>query len=59
MGRGKFNVGDKVETVTGAEGKVTATDPARGIVAVKATNDSMSHGKGQEKVYRENEVRSR
>lgn len=54
----KFHVGQKVETVVGSTGKVTAVDPARGKVAVKATtNDSLHHNKGEEKVFFEAEVR--
>lgn len=52
----KFKRGDKVETANGWEGKVTFTDTARGLVAVKATSDGVGHRKGDEEAFRESEV---
>ena len=57
MAKAKFRVGDKVETVTGMEGKVVAVDPNRGKVAVKATNDGVGHNEGTERSFFESEVR--
>lgn len=52
-----FKRGDKVQTANGVVGKVTFTDSARGLVAVKATEDGVGHRKGDENAYRESEVR--
>lgn len=53
----KFKRGDNVETSTGLVGKVTFTDTARKLVAVKATEDGVSHDRGDEKTFKESEVR--
>jgi hypothetical protein len=52
-----FKRGDKVETANGWVGKVTFTDTARKLVAVKATEDGVGHSKGDEDSFRESEVR--
>lgn len=57
MAKAKFRIGDRVETVTGMEGKVIAVDTARGKVAVKATNDGVGHNEGTERSFFEGEVR--
>lgn len=53
----KFRIGDRVQTVTGMEGKVIAVDTSRKKVAVKATNDGVGHSVGAERDFFEGEVR--
>lgn len=57
MAKPKFRVGDNVKTANGWEGKVIAVDPARGRVAIKATNDGVGHDRGKEDSFFEAEVR--
>lgn len=52
-----FKRGDKVTTANGWVGKVTFTDTARKLVAIKATEDGVGHNKGDEEAFRESEVR--
>lgn len=53
----KYRTNDKVVGVDGLVGKVIYTDSARGLVAVKATEDGVGHSKGTERVYKEKEVK--
>lgn len=52
-----YRAGDRVKTSNGVEGKVLYTDTARGKVAVEVTKDSVGHNKGDEIVFKTNEVR--
>ena len=47
----KFSIGDTVTDISGAKGKVVASDEARGRVAIKVTEEGVNSAMRKGKTY--------